>query len=75
MNITLDCLVLRETYAEFLEVEKAAPSSTVSAIMHPNTPYLMIQGSQLTNGIFRELNGKWCAPGGGGSTMLIFELL
>jgi len=75
MNITIDCLVLRETYQEYLESEKAAPTNSVSASFMPITPYLMIQGAQLTNGIFRELTGKWCSPGGVGQSLLIYELL
>jgi len=75
MNITLDCLVLRETYQEYLDEQDKAEKEVITASVIPNTPYLMIQGAQLTGGIFRELTGKWCSPGKLGSSLLLFDLI
>ena len=77
MNITLDCLVLQSTYEEyFTEAAKTKPNKQkIGANIQQSASYLMIQGAQMTNGIFRELSGKWCSPGKKGSSILLFELI
>ena len=78
-NLTIDCLVLQETWADCVKKEKEEELKAAKKGRKPpaasqavQSPYIMIQAAQQTGGIFRELNGKWCAQG---STSLIFELI
>lgn len=52
LNITIDAIILKETLQEFKENELSKKAET-------KTPYLLIQASQQTKGVFRELPGTW----------------
>lgn len=69
-NITIDCLVLKESFEERALSDKSKETS-----LQPNLPYLMIQGAQLTGGRFRELSGLWCAAGTTGPSILLLDLI
>jgi hypothetical protein len=67
LQLTIDAIILKETLQEYKDNELSKKAET-------KTPYLLIQASQQTKGVFRELPGNWIDPKQRGS-MLFFELI